>query len=404
MKRESVLYPLVVFIFFFSLGSCGLINSNARGSAEDLNKDENTVLSFDTIQNLIIIEAEVNGYTGKFLFDNGFTLSAVHPDFAKKVGITFNESASVRDINGNRTTLAQTRVESIKIGDFDFRNTGFYQIDTKKFFPCDDIDGVIGGSIINKANWKIQYRDKKIELSRKRFDTPENSTVLKIGYNRANSALTKLTIREKEFLFKIDIGMSGETTLGTNQINLFSGQKAVMVDGVTSIGATGLGKVESNYEIVHRQALSKDDIELPVRAELELDESPKYTGYIGIGYLKHYDVILNSTKKQYILTNPVAPEDKHPEGYGVNLYYTNGAYRIITKNPSDTLLNGIPVMTEVTHIDSRFASSFESVCELREYLLRKYEEKTDLVLRLKDYPALIVLPHRRDEWIYIREE
>jgi len=402
MSKRSAYFQLM--FLFISLSSCGLFNDNTRGKAVDLNSSEIAVIPFDTIQNLIIVEAEINGFKGKFLFDNGFTLSAIDPDFAKKCGITFDASARVRDINNKSATLPETTVKSIKIGDFDFRNTGFYAIETKNFFPCDDVDGVIGGSIINKANWKVRYRDKRIEVSGKKFETPENSAVLDVGYNRGNAALTELTINEKTFFFKIDTGMSGETSIGKNHVTLFRGKKGIAIEGVTSLGATGIGTVENNYELVDRQSFYYDEKVLPVKAVIELDESQKYAGYIGVGYLKHYDFILNATKKEYILSNPVIPVDKEPKGYGLNLYYTDDTLRIISKNPADSLLTGIPVMTEVTHVDSKPAGDFESVCELREYLREKVKKKTDLVLQLQGREALLILPYRNDEWMYITEE
>lgn len=378
------------------LTGCGLTNGNTRGKAIDLAPETTAQIPFDTIQNLIIIEAEINGHKGRFLFDNGFTLSAIHSDFAEKAGITFNKSATANDINNKKSTLEETTVASIKIGDIDFQKTGFYKIDTKKFFPCDDIDGVIGGSIINKVNWKVLYRDRKIILSKQAFSVPEDSgTVIDVLFTRGNSAMAELTLQEETINFKVDIGMSGEMAIRKSEFgHLYTGFDAVKSDGITSLGATGLGNIEHNYDLAERVHVSSGDVALPVEAKLELEQAQKYDGYLGVGYLKHYDFIVNSTEKQYILTTPIAPAEKVASNYGIGLYIIDDTCRIIQKNGFDPLLNGIALMSIVTTIDDQETSAFRSVCDLKAYFRKKYAEKSDMVLQLGDNEEPLVLPYR----------
>jgi hypothetical protein len=362
----------------------------------DSQPETNALIPFDTIQNLIIIEAEINGHKGRFLFDNGFTLSAIHPDFAEKAGIDFNKSASVNDINNKKSSLEETTVASIKIGDIEFKKTGFYKIDTKKFFPCDDVDGVIGGSIINKVNWKILYRDRIIEISKNPFPIPEDGgTVIDVVFNRGNSALANLTLQEEDITFKVDIGMSGEMAiLKEKYAQLYEGFDVVKSDGVSSLGATGLGNIENNYNLANRINVGYQELDLPIQAKLELEQSQKYDGYVGVGYLKHYDFIVNSTENQYILTAPVAPKQKEHFNYGINIYLINGECKIIQKNGFDPMLRDIKLMSSVAMIDDTPCTEFRSVCDLRAYMKKKSQEKSDLTIQLVENEELIVLPYR----------
>ncbi len=383
-----------ILLLGITLASCGITNSNTRGKAIDLKPESVAEISFDTIQNLIIVEAEINGHKGKFLFDNGFTLSAISPDFAEKAGINFNRSARVNDINNKKSTLAETTIASVKIGDLDFKKTGFYKIDTKQFFPCNEVDGVIGGSIINKVNWKIFYRDRRIEISKKPFDVPENSSTLDVEFNGGNSALTLITIQEAEITFKVDIGMSAEMSLHAKYVDLFEGMEAVNNVGIGSLSGNGLGNSENNYDLTERATFSVNQAQLAIGAELELDESQKYNGYIGVGYLKHYHFILNSTEKQYVLSDPRIPAENTVENYGVVLYMIDDTCRIIRKNGFDPLLNGVPLMSAVSMIDDVKTSEFRSICDLREFMQKKYREKSELTLQLGDNEEPLVLPYR----------
>ncbi len=402
--KNSILHISVVLSLILITASCSLINDNTRGKVVPPENEEVVQIPFDTIQNLIIIEAEINGNTGKFLFDNGFTLSAISPDFAEKCGIEFGQSTSVNDINNKTASLEETNLESIKIGGFDFQKTGFYKIDTKAFFPCDNVDGVIGGSIINKTNWKINYRDRTIEISARPIDFQDDATVLPVKFNFANSAMTDIIIKGQEIPCKIDIGMSGEIAIKQAYYGpLFKGDSAIKTEGISSIGATGLGNIEYNYDIGPRIGIKTGSEELAVGAEIELEMSQKYRGYIGVGYLKHYNVILNSRKKQYVLTEPVVPQEDDEMSYGIILYMINDTCRIIQKNGFDPLLADIELMSAVALIDNTKTSDFRSVCDLRAYMRKKLEEKTDLILQLEDNEEPIVLPYRENVMKPIRK-
>jgi len=384
----------ISLLFLIVASSCGLTNSNTRGSV--VAPEDNSVASikFDTIHTLMIVEGEVNGVKGRFLFDNGFTLSAVSPGFAEKCGIKFEQAAKVNDINNNKTVLAETTLESFKIGGYDFQKTGFYRVDTKKFFPCSEVDGVIGGSIINKTNWKIDYANRTIEISEDPFDFSESAVILPVTYNHGNSALTKITVKGEDITCKIDIGMSGEMAIKKKKyLPLFVGEEAVKSDGISSLGATGLSGIEYNYDIANRTTIASRKTELPIGTELELEQSQKYDGYIGIGYLRHYTVLLNSTRKQYVLTFPDKPKDHH-RNYGISIYPINDTCRVIQKNGFDPLLNGVELMTVVSTIDGKPTSDFRSVCELRAFMRNKIKEKSELTLQFEGNEEPLVLPYR----------
>ena len=66
----------LIFVSIF-LSSCINISNFDRGHFISAN-NEPVEIEFEVLSDLIIIKAEINGVTGNFLYDNGFSLSAVN--------------------------------------------------------------------------------------------------------------------------------------------------------------------------------------------------------------------------------------------------------------------------------------------------------------------------------------
>jgi hypothetical protein len=136
------------------------------------------------MEDLIFIKATINGVEGRFLFDNGFSLSAVNNDFAEKAGIRFSKSTKINDANNKSSKALETTVDTVILLGHSFVKTGFIQTNTKKYLPCYQIDGVIGGGIINKVNWEIDFDNKLMRASSKAFKNEGQR--LKVSYSGNN--------------------------------------------------------------------------------------------------------------------------------------------------------------------------------------------------------------------------
>jgi hypothetical protein len=133
---------------------------------------------------------------------------------------------------------------------------------------------------------------------------------------------------------------------------------------------------------------------LSVPAEIEIVEKQKHPGYIGLGYMDHYDFILNSTQKEYVLI-PIEQAEEEPErSYGLSFYMVNGECRIIQKNDFDPLVSDVELMTVVEEIDGTKANTLASICELRDFLRPKFKAGLPLTIKLEGSNELLVLPYR----------
>lgn len=380
----------VIFTLIFvsiSLSSCINISNFDRGHFVPAN-NEPVEIEFEILSDLIIIKAEINGVSGNFLFDNGFSLSAINQEFANRSHIDFDNSSNIRDANNNQVSTSETTVDSVFINNQLFLKTGFYQINTDVFFPCDHIDGIIGASIINKANWKINFEEKKIQISSIPFE--EKGNKLPIFFSDNNSSFTTLSILGIPYKCKIDLGSANSIIINRNYSkNSFENLSAEKRIGITSLSSNGLGKTDTIYHLSDNLQLTNSGNILPVQAKILIKDELKYQGYIGINYLSNYEVIINSTKKEYVLLNSREPLPVEIESsYGIVLYPVDGAWKIIQVDPYDSLFSKIELMDEVIMIDNLPINRFENICDYKEYLKIKIEKKESLIVSLKNSTSL----------------
>lgn len=351
-------------------------------------------LDFTMQEDLILIEAEVNGIKGEFLLDNGFSMSAVDPEFAEKANIRFKGEATLRDANNAKLEIGKALVDTVRIQGQTFVNTGFYEIETSRFFPCYPVDGIIGASIINKINWEIDFSGQKIRLSSRPFDRP--GTKIKVDFINNNSSLLDLTVHGQAVRAKIDLGSSGGIKLDAARYRAaFAGSEVIKRTGMFSLSAAGLGAVDTSYQTVESLPVNYGGQPLSNATRIGLNNGLKYQGYVGLEYFRGYHLIINSTEREYILSDGGMPEQPDELSYGLAIYLVEGSWKIIQMNPNDPLLQAVPLLSEVESVDGAPISRFPDICAYKAYLKEKIEQEETLRIGLKDSGELIELPYRR---------
>jgi hypothetical protein len=272
--------------------------------------------------------------------------------------------------------------------------TGFYEIETSRFFPCYPIDGIIGASIMNKINWEIDFQTQQLRISSLPFDHP--GFKWNVDFSDNNSNLVKLTVQGKTVNAKIDLGSSGGIKLDADHFRkVFSGSTVVKRLGIFSLSAGGLGKVDTAYETVSPIPVAHYSEVLPRKARIGINYKLKYPAYIGLEYLREYQLTINSTTRQYILSEveqEVDTEEIQP--YGLGIYLIDGHWRVIQLIPNDPLVRSVRILDEVTLLDGEPISRFPDICAYKAYLKEKLEQKQTLSLVLKRTGESLELPYR----------
>jgi len=154
----------------------------------------------------LILPFEFNGVTKNFLFDTGTDLSLIQREYP--IGKTQNISGA----SNRKMKLGKEYVKSLKIGTVELKNTFALNGDLDGLKQqISDFSGIIGQIIINKANWQIDYPNKKLKISKKDLT---NTTFQAIKFKRIDGApYTFVTIKGVEHKVIIDLGSSSEFNL-----------------------------------------------------------------------------------------------------------------------------------------------------------------------------------------------
>jgi hypothetical protein len=384
--------------FFFSL--IGLANSGCTISPDFdrgvfvPSKNQPVVVEFERYSKLIIVEAEINGIQGRFLLDNGFSLSAVNQGFADRAGITFDLKSKIRDANNTKSAIEEATVETVNINGQVFTNTGFYLVNTSVFLPCTNIDGVIGASIVRKANWKIDFINQTLQISSAPFNA--KGTRFNTRFKNNNSTMTNIAINEVVINTKIDLGSTGSLSLSKKKYSkLFYGSEVEEKIGAQSLSALGLGKVQTSFYTSENFSFVHDGAKIANSSRVLLKDNLKYQGYLGIGYLDDYSVVINSTNDEYILSPAAISQTvKANLSYGISLYLLDGVWRVVSKDANNKQLSPIKPMDIVQEIDGAPANQIKTICELKSYLKQKKQQQKELLIKTNDayYPLQLKAP------------
>ena len=134
-------------------------------------KKEKTISFLLTSSNHILIECKINYVLGTFIVDTGASNSCINYLSASKFNVEFkksNEAASSATNKINETYYSKNN--KLKIGDFQKNDFDLVLFDmtfinkSLKEKGVSEVDGIIGGDILNELNVCINYKKKEISL------------------------------------------------------------------------------------------------------------------------------------------------------------------------------------------------------------------------------------------------
>jgi hypothetical protein len=200
---KSINLPLFVLISLLLIG-CSITKHQQKGNVHP--KEFTFETPFITQKSIPILSFNLNGVTKNFLFDTGADVSLIQREHP--LGKTQNISGASK----RKMKFGEEYVRSLKIGTVDFKNTFALNGDLdvlKQQIP--NFGGIIGQTIINKANWQIDFPNKKLILSNKDLSDTSFET---IKFKRiAGAPFTYITINGVEHKVIIDLGSSSEFNL-----------------------------------------------------------------------------------------------------------------------------------------------------------------------------------------------
>jgi len=134
-------------------------------------KKENTISFLLTSSNHILIECEINYVSGIFIVDTGASNSCINYLSSTKFNVEFKKSNETASSATNKISETYySKNNSLKIGNFQKNNFDLVLFDmtfiknSLKEKGVSDVDGIIGGDILNELNACLNYKKKEISL------------------------------------------------------------------------------------------------------------------------------------------------------------------------------------------------------------------------------------------------
>jgi hypothetical protein len=284
MKNLKLL--LLTTTLFISL-SCSVTKNQKKGKT--LPETFNYEAKFTTVKTVIIIPFELNGISKNFLFDTGADYSVIQRD--STLGKTGNyDGASNREMK-----LGNEYVKSMKIGNVDFKNT--YAVNGNLIGLKEQITnfgGILGQPIISKANWLIDYSNKKIRVSNQNL-VDETFKTIQIK-RKGGAPYTYISINGTKHKVIIDFGSSSEFNLPKeSKLAKQLLQQYKFTDNERdryTIG--GLQTIKEKVGIVPIIKLGNMEFK-DVNTTINVSSQPR----IGIGFFKNCEIYIDNLENSY---------------------------------------------------------------------------------------------------------
>lgn len=279
MKNVTSCLLSLIAIF---LCSCSITHIQKKGTIVSESFDYET--EFSKAKTVIVLPFEINGVAKNFLFDTGAEFSIIQRDSIK------GRTSQVTGATNRKMKMGKEYVKSLKLGEIDFQNT-FAQtadlIGLKNQIP--NFGGIIGQPILNKANWLIDYPNKKIRVSNKNL---ADSTYTNIKIKREDGTpFTFISVNGAAHKVIIDFGSSSEFNLPKESKLAIQLLKQYDFKDNERERYT-IGGLQTTQEKVGTVPLIKlGDLEFKnIKTTINISSQPR----IGIGFFKDYVIYIEN--------------------------------------------------------------------------------------------------------------
>lgn len=254
-------------------------------------------IPFELVDQRIIVSCSVQGTKMSLLFDTGASNSFLTPETIKQLGLKQIADDVVTRTDGTKTktpiySLSRFSLESVELNDVKVLST-----DLPFNLVCKGVKGFLGANIINALNWRINFDEKVIEISKSSF--PAQGTICKVKYHK-NNPIATLSINGKPFDFIIDFGYWGDLTMNIQELSKWqfikSSKKALIVAQDVQNGK--MLTLEKFNDYLLNDVVISNDLKLH---EVVLSGWDMPVSFIGMAFLTRFNLTINSHDSSYFL-------------------------------------------------------------------------------------------------------
>lgn len=241
----------LLFLLFLVCESCSqikvsLLMKQGRVDADNFIEQ----VEYQTVSNVIILNAQVNGLAGRFLFDTGAPC-VLSPEFARRAGIDIVARQRATDSQQSSQEIGFGKIEQFQIGAISFREIGaaIADLNTSTDMRCLKLDGVIGANLARLAAWQIDFASHTLTIRDQTFPGEYDISIpFKTNYYGTPEISLRVGAITVDGL-TVDTGSNGEITLPKILLKEFGGRSGVNYRefGFGSSGIFGQGRVDTTY-------------------------------------------------------------------------------------------------------------------------------------------------------------
>jgi len=214
-------------------------------------------IPFEYIMHKIVIEAEVNGHTGRYILDTG-AMCIIFKDSTIKQDYKVLRQMNINDANDKKRKTDVVQLNHIRIGELDYYDIpALYIKPFEGVLNCFNVDGLIGSNLLRFGALKIDMVNQLLLLadSFQDFDL-ERKEGIRLHCNKVQSSpfisLRMNGVKQKKVL--VDTGSGGVYAFGEKVCfrmqhkGLFD-QPAYVSSGTNSHGAWGTDSIDVKTNI-----------------------------------------------------------------------------------------------------------------------------------------------------------
>lgn len=263
-------------------------------------------ISFELVNDKIILPVVINNKTFKFLLDTGAP-NVISKTVLAEINVQNSRKINVSDANNQSDKMEMVAIESMKLGNLTFDNTTALVSDLDNHFilKCFKMDGFIGSNLLRNSVIKISLKDKKIIITDdvKNLKTKAKpSKLILFGEQKSPYVKIKFLDKKKHIVSEevlIDTGMDGFYEMSNRAFNIFSTENVFeelsRSTGSSSIGLFGTAPLKE--QILFKATFLK--LNGTTFENLISNTTDDNNSRIGLDLLKHGDIIIDFKKKKF---------------------------------------------------------------------------------------------------------
>ena len=312
----NTFFTTLLTLFF--LGSCSVVIAQNPFKFIKHSKSKNhqvknglTQSSFDLVGGLILVDAEIDGSTEKFIFDTG----APHLFLNTKNRTCKKSNQQIVGVGGHQRLDIKKDVE-LEWSGKKIKNKETYGMDLSHIEKAkgEKIGGLLGYEMVKGKELVIDYKSQKIYLIDKKNKTffSGHEKVDRVFFKMVGHIpVIRIRFGKKNFYFGIDTGAEvnviDKRLKGKIPKELISNNSNTKVVGVNAIvEKANCIKIKSMK--VGKQTYGEMDYIFTDLSAFHQNSDIQLDGFLGYSFLKQANFSINYRKNQLIRWEPISPK------------------------------------------------------------------------------------------------